>query len=583
MKRRRIILLSILLVAVLGISAWLMFHPREPVYEGKPLQQWVDEYSAEWLTNRIMLFQSQMGRDRPRRIREFGPSAAPALIRLVETRHPWKQKLYDYLITHDARNRRAIDFVKGWPVESMRPQTAATFLGFIGPDAEPAIPALMRAAVGTNSALGSSAIGALAAIHRQPDLVVPFLIKLIGDTNQSLALSALAAVRWYTERPNLVVPVLIQAITNQNPTKAFTDFRAIYAAQGLPGFGTNALAAIPALRQVATSSPISTAFYAAEALQKIDPDSTVDAVVAVYIRILQDRSYSTPFSAILGLYRLGARARSATPVLVNIASKGGQLSQESAYALKAIDPEAAAKLWPSILNSQMLLANASSQAEPETKEELSARILPMNDQAIPYLITLLKDTNQSGREVQARINAAHLLGEMGPKAEAAVPALQSITNRYTVALAAVMKIRKEPIAPIIERLKDQSYSSDLSITVIILGEFGTNAEPAIPFLIPVMKDPARFYGDAATAASALGEIHCRPDLCLPALIPLLDHPAMPVRNRSLEALAKFGPDAKPAVPKIIESLEDLDYGARVAATNALKRIDPEAAAKAGIK
>jgi HEAT repeat protein len=53
--------------------------------------------------------------------------------------------------------------------------------------------------------------------------------------------------------------------------------------------------------------------------------------------------------------------------------------------------------------------------------------------------------------------------------------------------------------------------------------------------------------------------------------------------RALEALGKFGPDAKSAVPKVIESLEDLDYSARVAATNAFKKVDPKAARKAEIQ
>jgi len=45
----------------------------------------------------------------------------------------------------------------------------------------------------------------------------------------------------------------------------------------------------------------------------------------------------------------------------------------------------------------------------------------------------------------------------------------------------------------------------------------------------------------------------------------------------------FGPDARIAVPALVELLNDPDLEVRGRATNALKAIDPEAAAKAGVK
>jgi HEAT repeat protein len=67
------------------------------------------------------------------------------------------------------------------------------------------------------------------------------------------------------------------------------------------------------------------------------------------------------------------------------------------------------------------------------------------------------------------------------------------------------------------------------------------------------------------------------------LIHLLGDPDSGTRSKAIEALAKFGPDARPALPQIIQALEDLDYNVRVHATNIVQNLDPEAAAKAGIK
>ena len=49
------------------------------------------------------------------------------------------------------------------------------------------------------------------------------------------------------------------------------------------------------------------------------------------------------------------------------------------------------------------------------------------------------------------------------------------------------------------------------------------------------------------------------------------------------ALGKFGSNAAPAVPELIKLLNDHDKYTREMATNALKQIDPEAAARASFK
>ena len=116
---------------------------------------------------------------------------------------------------------------------------------------------------------------------------------------------------------------------------------------------------------------------------------------------------------------------------------------------------------------------------------------------------------------------------------------------------------------------------------MLVSEFGTNAEPAVPLLIAALTNSDdRVVG---VVASALGRIQRQPDVCVPALIPLLDSPNPITRQRSMMALGPFGGAATSAVPAMIRCLADSHLSARRLATNSLKQIDPEAAAKAGVK
>jgi HEAT repeat protein len=107
-----------------------------------------------------------------------------------------------------------------------------------------------------------------------------------------------------------------------------------------------------------------------------------------------------------------------------------------------------------------------------------------------------------------------------------------------------------------------------------LGHIGPGAKSAIPSLIKALKS-----NDAAIrgpAARALGRIQSQPDTIIPLLMAYLDDPQDGVPEAAVEALGDFGPLSKAAVPKIVPFLKTQDKDLRVAATAAIRKIDPQA-------
>ena len=112
-----------------------------------------------------------------------------------------------------------------------------------------------------------------------------------------------------------------------------------------------------------------------------------------------------------------------------------------------------------------------------------------------------------------------------------------------------------------------------------LGEFGPAARPAIPALLQALKTKDSAVHGAALAA--LGGIHCEPDTIIPLLINYLDDSNL--NDEAAEALGNFGPAAKPALPKLVPLLKIADKDLHHAVVEALQKIDPKAAAEAGAR
>jgi HEAT repeat protein len=144
----------------------------------------------------------------------------------------------------------------------------------------------------------------------------------------------------------------------------------------------------------------------------------------------------------------------------------------------------------------------------------------------------------------------------------------------------------------------QTFQRNLSIdsqreTAISLGWIGPAAKDAIPTLIEASTNatcPAR-----AEAVWALTRIGDEANRLVPALTTCLGDSSFgihrhalaglygSVRGNVLLALADYGTNASAAVPAVVSLLADPDGQVRQAATNALRAIDPGAAARAGVK
>jgi HEAT repeat protein len=108
-----------------------------------------------------------------------------------------------------------------------------------------------------------------------------------------------------------------------------------------------------------------------------------------------------------------------------------------------------------------------------------------------------------------------------------------------------------------------------------LGEIGPGARDAIPALIDALKD--RDDDVREHAAESLGDIGAIE--AVPQLTMALADESPEVRRDAVRSLGQLGPAAKPALAAIEKLLGDKNENVRGAAKSALRRIDPEGHSK----
>jgi HEAT repeat protein len=126
-----------------------------------------------------------------------------------------------------------------------------------------------------------------------------------------------------------------------------------------------------------------------------------------------------------------------------------------------------------------------------------------------------------------------------------------------------------------------------------LGNMGPSACGAVPALRNLILDHDWLMRDRV--AYALWQIDHQVEVPLPILVGVLKQGEVKARAEAAQALGEIGPPAIAAVPALVQALQDYEfipiegafcgYPCSVSsfAEDALKRIDPEAAALAGVR
>ena len=149
----------------------------------------------------------------------------------------------------------------------------------------------------------------------------------------------------------------------------------------------------------------------------------------------------------------------------------------------------------------------------------------------------------------------------------------------------VIKDEPSTVVPALIKSLDDNYIWTRWNTCLALGQFGTQATSAVPTLLTMLKSDAR-----GTAAIALVQIEPDNKTRINSLMPILIENIEGIggtninyRSTTADALASIGEMAKPAVPALLKAAQITTGYEQQRIVIALKKIDPEAAANAGLK
>lgn len=177
----------------------------------------------------------------------------------------------------------------------------------------------------------------------------------------------------------------------------------------------------------------------------------------------------------------------------------------------------------------------------------------------------LRERARKQQETTKRHTAARLLGDLGKDATEAIPYLEEAANDEDWLLrvgakVALMKIRNEPIDPLIDELSATLGHQHWNRTAIMVGQFGSQAEKAIPILLDMLEKPETMDALAidAHAIDALGMIAGQPEKCVPAIAEFLKHPSRACRQKAITALMSFAEHNQLVLPALQSATKDKD-------------------------
>ena len=298
MKTRNRIFLVGLLVAVLGVFAWLVLRQsREPDYQGRPLTFWLAGYDE---ANYLLAHPG--GPSPPTRgqadeaIRQIGTNAIPLLLGMLQQHESktkvaimrllQRQNFIKFRFALESQDYKAYcGFTAlGIAASNAVPRLIAIFerdpaplpqlgipviWGYMGVSAGRASPVLFRHGLThTNALVRNNSIHALRQIHADAKLVVPAMIESLKDPDEMVRAQAVRTLGAFGKNAEAAVPALVELWRKEPPPVRFKpgsiDGTAVGTSWGPSQFSWG-------------PGPPDVAKLAMEALQSIDPEAAAKA------------------------------------------------------------------------------------------------------------------------------------------------------------------------------------------------------------------------------------------------------------------------------------------------------------------
>lgn len=267
------------------------------------------------------------------------------------------------------------------------------------------------------------------------------------------------------------VPALVDSLASEDPkVKA-----AVIDALGK--IGPAAQPARPALLPLLTIPPVEIRRAAAQALLKIGLDP---AATAQWVKAFQDEDDEVAATAAQALSSAGALPKEETPMLVDLLKVGKPVQRRHAATfLGAMKAEGK----PVISG----LADALRDAEKAVRLEAAEALGKIGPRASPAALALgnaLKD-----KEAEVRKSSLSALSKIGPDASNAAPSLITAlgdSELHDSALNTLVKIGKGAVRDLGRALTDSRNTKVRLELIDILGQIGPDAREAVPALTKIL-------------------------------------------------------------------------------------------------
>ncbi len=415
---------------------------------------------------------------------------------------------------------------------------AVYHLGYIGPKARPAVPALVRAL--DEERLRESVLHSLGNIGVGADEAIPALIKAIAEYAP--------ACRWI-------------------------------AAESLAKIGD---AAVPALKKAAGSEEIYLRIWGNAALAK--QQGTDSPSLRYLAQLMKSADERTTGEAVSALTMLGPISKPLVPDLIEALKNSVVPRKKIASALARIGKDAG----PAVPELTKMLQDTDLGTRADAIYALSMIGGPDIAPAVPMLIRALRthDTLHTAMASNVRNKAATALGSVGPDARPAIPALvialddkdEFVRANSAKAIGDIDPTDLRAVPALLEAMKDESGRVRVAAAQTLLKIGPVNKKVILAFIEAADDNWKNVSNACDTFFTFLGPQH---SYVIPDLIEMLKTPNERTQSMACRALGNMGEAAAPAVPHIIEILKNAKnprFGLEAYASGVLRKLGPKAKA-----